>query len=79
LSLEADTLTAQLKDIYVMPIDIAMLYASAGNKEKAIEFLEKGYEIRDPTLPYLLMPVYDSLRDEPGFQDLARKMNLPYK
>jgi len=79
LSLEADTLTAQLKDIYVMPIDIAMLYASAGNKEKAIEFLENGYEIRDPTLPYLLMPVWDSLRDEPGFQYLARKMNLPYK
>jgi hypothetical protein len=30
-------------------------------------------------LPYILLPIYDILRDDPRFQEIARKMNLPYK
>jgi hypothetical protein len=51
----------------------------AGNSEKALECIEMAYELRDPNLPYLHFPIYDSLRDEPRFQEIARKMNLPYK
>jgi TolB-like protein/Tfp pilus assembly protein PilF len=78
-SLEADSLAAQSRITFVMPMDISALYLFAGKKEMALEWMEKGYEEHDPTMPYLLLPVYDSLRNEPRFQELARKMNLPFK
>ena len=79
LSFEADALAAQSKTNFVMPSDIAVTYALIGNKELAIKWLETAYEVHDPGLPYLLLPVFDSLRDDPRFQEIARKMNLPYK
>ena len=45
----------------------------------AMECLEKAYEVHDSNLPYLLLPICDSLREEPRFQDLAKKIKLPYK
>jgi len=61
----------------VMAVDIAIKYMFAGDKARAIDWLEKAYEDRDPNLPYLGKPVWDSLRDDPRFQDLVRRMNLP--
>ncbi len=57
----------------------AQYYTWAGDVENALYWLEQAYEERDPNLPYLLIPVYDGLRDQPRFQEIARKMNLPYK
>jgi len=79
LNLEADTLVAQSKTTYINPTEIAILYACAGNKKRALDMLESAYEVHDPNLPYLQYPVYDFLRNEPRFRDLCRKMNLPYK
>jgi len=62
-----------------MPSDILCLYICAGNKEKALEWLEIAYQGHDPGIIYLQFPWFDSLRDEPRFQEIARKMNLPYK
>jgi TolB-like protein len=67
------------KNSYWNPTDIASNYAMVGDNDKALYWLEAGYQIHEPNLPYLLIPVYDNLRDDPGFQDLCRKMNLPYK
>jgi len=78
-SFEADTLAVQSKTNFVMPSDIAATYALSGNKKLAIEWLETAYEFHDPGLTYLLLPIFDSLRDDPHFQEIARKMNLPYK
>jgi hypothetical protein len=61
----------------VNPSDIAQLYLEAGEKAKALEWLEKGVELRDPNMPYLGVPFYDSLHSEPRFQALLRRMNLP--
>ncbi|MCX6254465.1 MAG: hypothetical protein NTV31_08325 [Bacteroidia bacterium] len=79
LNLEADTLVAQSKTTYFNPTEIALLYACAGNKKRALDMLESAYEVHDPNMPYLLNPVFDILRNEPRFRDLTRKMNLPYK
>jgi hypothetical protein len=79
LNHEADTLAAQSKSIFIMPSDIFCLYICAGNKEKALEWLEIAYQGHDPGIIYLQFPWFDSLRDEPRFQEIARKMNLPYK
>jgi TolB-like protein len=79
LNLEADTLAAQLKTAYILPTEIAILYASAGNKKRALDMLERAYDVRDPNLVGLRYPIYDCLRDEPRYQDLCRKMNLPFE
>jgi len=79
LNREADTLVAQSTTTYINPTEIALLYACAGNKKRALDMLESAYEVHDPNLPYLQYPVYDFLRNEPRFRDLRRKMNLPYE
>ena len=76
---EADTLASEYETLYVNPTDIAVLYAFGGKKEQALNWLEKGFEIRESNMPYLLWPINDSLRNEPRFQEIVRKMNLPYK
>ena len=79
LKLEADTLAVQLKGIYYNPTDISTLSLIAGDNKKAMEYLTKAFEVHDPNLIYVLLPLYDNLRNEPGFQDLCRKMDLPGK
>jgi tetratricopeptide (TPR) repeat protein len=79
LNLEADTLVVQSKTAYFLPTEIAILYACAGNKKRALDMLERAYDVRDPNLVGLRYPIYDCLRDEPRYQDLCRKMNLPYE
>ena len=50
----------------------------AGNKEKALEWLEKGYELRDPLTPYLGRPFFTKLLlTEPRYQELLTKLNIP--
>ena len=77
LNLEADTLVAQSKTKFINPTEIALIYACVGNKEQAMDLLDRAYEMRDPNLNLLLHPGYDSLRNEPRFQALCKKMNLP--
>ena len=69
----------RFKTSYWSPWDIAETYAMAGENDKAIKWLQKAFEVHDPDLPYLLMPIFDNLREDPRFQEIARKMNLPYK
>ena len=72
----ADALAALSKKALVWPTDIAGLYVLAGDNGRALEWLERAYEGRDPNLPYLRLPMYDPLRSEPRFQDLMRRMKL---
>jgi len=61
-----------------MPCAIAMRYRDARDYERAIDWLEKAYDVRDPALPYqLASPVNDPLRGSARFQALVRRMNLP--
>ena len=78
LNLEGDTLLAQSKSKYIAPGDIALLYIHAGNKEKALDCLEQAYEMHDPNVIYIgVRPVYAILHNEPRYQELIRKLNLP--
>jgi len=59
-------------------LDIATLYIFAGEKERALGWLEIAYEERMQNLVYLnVYPKWDPLRDDPRFQDLIRRMNFP--
>ncbi len=74
----ADTLAARSHTSYVSFETVAFLYISAGEKERALEWLAKGFEARDPNLPYIsAKPIYDPLRSDSRFQALLRRMNLP--
>ena len=56
--------------------EIAMIYASLGDKDQAMNWLEKGYEERfNPGV--LIRPGFDPLRSDPRFQNLARRVGLP--
>lgn len=56
----------------------AAIYAGLGDKNRAFESLERGYEQHSATLIYLKIDAYwDSLRSDPRFQDLVRRMGLP--
>jgi|WetSurSiteA1Bulk_404760.scaffolds.fasta_scaffold12685_2 TolB-like protein/Tfp pilus assembly protein PilF len=68
----------RFENSYWSPNDIAWIYAYIGEKEKTLYWLEKAYEMHDPNLPYLLYPLLDFIRDDPRFQDLSRRMKLPY-
>ncbi len=47
--------------------------------DKALEWIEKGFEIHDPNMPYITSMIYcfDPLFSNPGFIDIIKKMNLP--
>ena len=56
--------------------EIAMVYVGLDEKDQAMAWLEKGYAERFS--PWVLMrPCFDRLRQDPGFQDLVRRIGLP--
>jgi TolB-like protein/DNA-binding winged helix-turn-helix (wHTH) protein/Tfp pilus assembly protein PilF len=56
---------------------LAKNYALLGEKEHALDALEKSYENRDFMLPFVNVdPIYDGLRSEPRFQAVMRRMGL---
>jgi TolB-like protein/Tfp pilus assembly protein PilF len=73
-----DELTTLAKQKYVAPYFFAGIYVGLGETDHAIEYLEKSYEEHSHWLIYLhLDPGMDSLRDDPRFQDLLRRVGLP--
>jgi TolB-like protein/Flp pilus assembly protein TadD len=76
---EAIKLLSDLKKgsnpVYSRAAEIAMVYAALGDKDQAMTWLKKGYEERfNPGV--LLRPGFDSLRSDPRFRDLERRIGL---
>jgi tetratricopeptide (TPR) repeat protein len=77
MHLAAEKLRERSHLTYVQPTQIARLYAHAGDKDYALQWLEKAYEERLPAMVHLgVDPDWSSLRSEPRFQDLMRRLNL---
>jgi TolB-like protein/cytochrome c-type biogenesis protein CcmH/NrfG len=56
----------------------AEIYAQRGNRTKALEWLEKALQVRDPGLAIMRVdPLLDSLRKEPRFQAIERELKFP--
>jgi len=71
-------LEARAKTTYVPQVWIANLYAVLGEKEKALDMLERDLREGDKGLWFdYLAPQYDSMRTEPRFVRLLREYNLP--
>jgi TolB-like protein/DNA-binding winged helix-turn-helix (wHTH) protein/Flp pilus assembly protein TadD len=57
--------------------DVAALYADMGDRDNAIRWMERAYTERNRDLYEIKVnPRFDSLRNDPRFQDLLRRMNL---
>jgi serine/threonine protein kinase/tetratricopeptide (TPR) repeat protein len=70
-----DQLNEVSKQKFVPAAYRAVIYAGLVEKDKAFEWLEKGYEER-LLLAIKVDPVHDPLRSDPRFADLLRRMNL---
>ena len=65
----AGALTARFEAGLALPIDVAQMHAAAGDSVKATEWIEWGFDTRDPNMPYVgVWPLFDPIRDEPRFQ-----------
>ncbi|SPF56639.1 Serine/threonine protein kinase with TPR repeats [Candidatus Sulfopaludibacter sp. SbA4] len=71
-------LLAGAKREYLSKYFIAKAYAGIGGKEQALAQLEQAYQARSCWVTYLKVdPEMDSLRSDPRFQDLMRRINFP--
>lgn len=58
----------------VAPCYIVFIYAGLGEKDKAFEWLNKGFEVRDDWFVGLKpSPMFDSLCSDPRFEVLLKK------
>jgi tetratricopeptide (TPR) repeat protein len=78
---EARMLLRDLKESsakhYFPPYQLAFIHAGLGEKEEALNLLEKAYEERYPWLMHLAVePRWDPLRSEPRFKTLISRIGL---
>jgi TolB-like protein/Tfp pilus assembly protein PilF/predicted Ser/Thr protein kinase len=72
----AEAVAARSNRAYAMRI--ATLYTYAGEKDRALDWLEIAFQERMQNLVYLnVYPKWDLLRDDPRFQNLIQRMNFP--
>ena len=63
---------------YVSPFDRAVIYAGLGDKDQAFYWLNRAYEERNSGLPFLkTYAQFDSLRSDPRFSHLIKRVGLP--
>ena len=67
----------RVKQRYLSPGLRALLHLGLGEKDKGLDWLEKGFEEQDGFCCGLkVYPGFDPLRDEPRFQALLKKVGL---
>lgn len=60
------------------PVTMAKIYSELGERDKAFELLEKGYNERSGLLVWLkVSPEFDGIRSDSRFTDLMRRVGLP--
>ena len=72
-----DDLLELSKKEHVSSFYVALVYTCLGQKDQAFEWLEKAYEEHDVYLSQLkVRPLLDSLRSDPRYKAMLKKMNL---
>jgi len=73
-----DRLLRQRQHQYVSPYDVALVYAGLGDKDQALDWLQRAYQERSSLLVFALRePRLAPLRTEPRFAALMREFALP--
>ncbi len=73
-----DQLLQQSKKQYVSPFYVALVYAGLGENDRALDWLDKAYADHSNAIVFLKVdPQLDTLRANPRFHELQRKLRLP--
>jgi TolB-like protein/Flp pilus assembly protein TadD len=73
-----EKLKERSRERYVPPATVAIVLSGLGETDQALAWLERANEARDPWATGLKVePGFDSLRPDPRFQDLMRRVGLP--
>jgi tetratricopeptide (TPR) repeat protein len=63
------------KQRYVSPMDIAYIYGALGDRDKAMEYFNRGYEDQSEMMLFLqLYGEFGGMDKDPRFQELRRKV-----
>jgi Tfp pilus assembly protein PilF len=72
-----DDLIKRSRQAYVAPCSIALLYFALGEKDPGLEWLNKAYQERNSLLLEIKVdPGFDSVREDPRFKALLKKVGL---
>lgn len=72
-----DELTVESTKQYVAPYLFGVIHSGLGESEQAVASLQRAFETHDVWMIWLNRdPRFDSLRTEPQFQNLLRRMNF---
>jgi Tfp pilus assembly protein PilF len=72
-----DNLQEVAKQRYVSPFDFALIYVGLGEKDQAFEWLNKTFDENPYRLSFIKVnPRFDSLRSDPRFTDLLRRLKV---
>jgi tetratricopeptide (TPR) repeat protein len=78
---EAMAITKELEEKYARKEAIGMyvagVYAGLGEKDKVFEWLERDFESRQDLGVIRWRIPFESVRDDPRFKNLLKRMNLP--
>jgi TolB-like protein/Flp pilus assembly protein TadD len=70
-------LKEQSKQRHISPFNLAVIYGGLGDKGRALDWLERAYEERSPSLNLLkLSPAFTSLRGDARFDAMVRGLGL---
>ena len=74
-----DELRARARRETVSPFCLAVVEVGLGENDKALALMEHAYDVHDGTLIFLqeAAPAFQSLRSDPRFEALRKKMGLP--
>ena len=62
----------------VSPYSVALIYTALGQKKEALDWLDRAYDEKDTWVVWTNVLVeWDTLRGEPRFIDLQRKLKMP--
>jgi TolB-like protein/tetratricopeptide (TPR) repeat protein len=75
----AEKLIERSRSRFVKPNHMVHLFTTGGDIDRAIEWLERSYAIRDHEIAYVTTYwLTDDLKSDPRFRTFLKKMNLPF-
>jgi len=76
----ADILAERSRAMFIKPMVIVQLYDWSGDLDKAFEWLDLAYELRDHEIAYLaVIPASDAFWADPRFIEMLQRVNLPLR
>ncbi len=75
----AGILAARARETYIQPTLVAALYMSAGRGSEALEWIERGLQVRDSWLVFIKDdPRFEDLHGDSRFEEVVHRMQFPH-